>query len=311
MSGINKARGLGRGLAALIPGAAVVEDVAVAMATGRAPLTDVVTIENGPRLLHIGIEKIRPNRYQPRTEFADDKLQELSDSIKEHGLAEPILVSPSQEAGMFDLIAGERRWRAAGMAGLEKIPAVVRQVTDRARLEISLIENLQREDLNAIESGMGYRRLMDDFGLTQEQVSQAVGKSRPAVANILRLLELPEYIQDAIRAGRITEGHGRAAASVQDPQKQRELVDRIIREKLTVREAEALASASSGRAAKALRPRKAGSAELAQLEHEFQKIVGTRVKIRGSIRSGKVVLYYYSLQDLERLAAQFRRAKVA
>ncbi|HNF59535.1 MAG TPA: ParB/RepB/Spo0J family partition protein, partial [Elusimicrobiota bacterium] len=188
----------------------------------------------------IAVEKIRPNRHQPRVRFTPDSLQELADSIKIHGLAQPLLVSPSAVPGEFELVAGERRLRAARMAGLVDVPCVIRPVTDRERHELSLIENIQRENLNAIEEAESMRKLMDEAGLTQEDMAKRLGKSRSGIANKLRLLELSQMIRNALMEGLLTEGHARALLGLEGKQLQEDLAKRVVQEKLNVRDVERL-----------------------------------------------------------------------
>ncbi|MHB9155225.1 MAG: ParB/RepB/Spo0J family partition protein [Endomicrobiales bacterium] len=286
-------KALGRGLESLIP----------VSASQAAAHGDAVTT--------IPIEKIRPNRYQPRVNFNESKLKELSDSIKQHGLAQPLLVAPSAVPGEYELIAGERRWRASQMAGLKEVTVVVRSVGDKERFQLSLIENIQRENLNPIEEARGYKRLGDEFHHTQEELAQVLGKDRSVIANSVRLLNLPTEIQDAISAGMMSPGHGRILAGIEDGDKQKLLAERILREKLTVREIEKIVadwkSVLAARSGK--KKTKKQEVELVALAEELQRQLGTKVRITGKSKKGKIEIHYFSLSELERLAAYFKARK--
>ena len=254
----------------------------------------------------IAVEKIRPNRHQPRVRFTPDSLQELADSIKIHGLAQPLLVSPSAVPGEFELVAGERRLRAARMAGLVDVPCVIRPVTDRERHELSLIENIQRENLNAIEEAESMRKLMDEAGLTQEDMAKRLGKSRSGIANKLRLLELSQMIRNALMEGLLTEGHARALLGLEGKQLQEDLAKRVVQEKLNVRDVERLVAEGSA-AAERPRPAKRKNPDVRVLEEELQRHLGRRVVVdsRGKDK-GWVRLEFYSVNDLEVLTQQLR-----
>ena len=259
----------------------------------------------------LSIDKIKPNRHQPRTHFKAEALQELADSIKAHGLAQPILVSPSASPGEYELIAGERRLRAAKMAGLTEIPAVVRQVTDRQRQELALIENLQREDLNPVEEAQAVKKLMQAFSLTQEEAARVLGKSRPAVANKLRLLELPEDVRRALAEGDITEGHARALLGLDGDDGRAAIARRVLAEKLTVRDVERLvadwrSAAASGRVKAARRK----NPDVRHMEEELQRSLGRRVSVDAKGKQkGWIKLEFYSVEDLETLIRHLKRAK--
>ncbi len=259
----------------------------------------------------IPVDKIRANRYQPRVRFTPESLQELADSIQIHGLAQPLLVAPSVVPGEFELVAGERRLRASRMAGLVDVPCVIRVVTERERHELSLVENLQREDLNAIEEAESVKKLMDEAGLTQEEVAKRLGKSRSAVANKIRLLELPQMLRNALIEELLSEGHARALLGVTDRVQQEELGKRVVQEKLTVRDVEALVSAlssgpSSGRAV----PAQKKDSDVRHIEEDLQRILGRRVVInaRGKTR-GWLRLDFYSIDDLDVIVTQLRSVK--
>jgi ParB family chromosome partitioning protein len=256
---------------------------------------------NESTVAKIPIEKIRPNRFQPRTRFTSDSLQELADSIKIHGVAQPLLVAPSAVPGEYELVAGERRLRAARMAGLVDIPCVVRAVTERERHELSLVENLQREDLNPVEEAESIHRLMEEAGLTQEEVARRLGKSRSAVANKLRLLDLPQMLRNALMEGLLTEGHARALLGITDRTRQEELGKRVVQAKLTVRDVERLVADWAGALREGrVRPTPRKNPDVRRLEEELQALLGRRTVIQGRGKSkGWLKLEFYSIDDLD------------
>ncbi|MDQ3880136.1 MAG: ParB/RepB/Spo0J family partition protein [Chloroflexota bacterium] len=274
-----KSHGLGRGLDALIP-----------------PVGSAGSVE-------LPIERVARNPRQPRRRFDDESLAELTESIKAHGVLQPILVRPVADA--YQVIAGERRLRAARNAGLTKIPALVRDASGSDQLEIALIENLQRADLNPVEEAEAYRELVDRFGLSQEMVAQRVGKSRVAVTNALRLLELAPEVRDAIAMGRISEGHGRALVSLGSTALQRELLMTIVRRQLSVRQTEELVrrrrSRGDGKVAVRI------SDDLAALEDSLRKLLATRVSVARSRKGGRVVIEFYSDEELDRVYSVIER----
>ena len=277
-------KALGRGLGSLIPGAE--------RGASRG---------NQEQGIKIPVDKISPNRNQPREKFDETKLRELSESIQKHGMIEPILVTQSKEPGEYEIIAGERRFRACKMAGLKEVWAVVRNTPEDKRFQLALIENIQRENLNPIEEAKAYKKLMDEFDHTQEELSKLVAKDRTVIANTLRLLNLPEDIQDSISDGLISPGHGRMLAGIPDEEKQKHLAEKIIREKLTVREIEKLISDwKKGRMTGSKKVKKA-EPELKFLAEELQRKLGTKVHISGSSKKGKIGVSYYSLDELERI----------
>lgn len=286
---------LGRGLDFLITRttAALSPQPAAPVAPREAP---------GPRILPF--DAISPNPFQPRKEFEPGALSELEGSIREHGVLQPIVVRPA--GASFQLVAGERRLRAARNVGLPGIPAVIRSVTDGQMLALALVENIQREALNPIETGRAYRDLLSTPGLTQEDVARLVGKSRVSVANTLRLLDLPQDLQDHVSRGTLTAGHGRALLMCKDTVAMAGLARRIVDEGLSVREAEALAGeAGAGEPTPTLitpPEKKERSSHLAELEDRLRTSLGSRVAIKpGRGKRGKIVLYYASLEDFDRL----------
>jgi ParB family chromosome partitioning protein len=249
-------------------------------------------------VLRIDINAIDPNKEQPRTRFDEEKIQRLAESIRQHGLVQPILVNP-HGAERYLLVAGERRWRAARIAGLTRIPAIVKRFSDQEVLEIALVENLQRENLNPMEEAEGIRQLMERFGLTQEKVAERLGKSRPAVANALRLMTLPEDIQEMVREGKLSPGHARAIMAIQDPEAQRAAAQRIAAKGLSVREAEAMTKKPLKK--KESRDEEPKSPYLVDLEDQLCERLGTRVNIQHGDKKGVIQIEYYTDQDLERI----------
>ncbi len=275
-----KKKGLGKGLGAL--------------------LTDENSSIDSDSITELKIMDIEPNREQPRKNFDDESLIELADSIKQNGVITPILVQES-ENGYYSIIAGERRWRAAKKAGLKTIPAIVKNYDELKLYEISLIENLQRQDLSPVEEAMGYKKLMDDHNLTQEEVSIKVSKSRSSVANSLRLLNLPEKVLNALEEGKISVGHAKVLLSVDDVKKQEVLCDLICENNLSVRELENEVK----KLQKEPKPEKKVdlNVKLAfeNAEKEISGVLGTKVKILNKNNKGKIQIEYYSAGDLERI----------
>jgi len=253
-------------------------------------------------LLYCGIEEIIPNRSQPRKHFDESKLQELAESIKEKGILEPLIVRRTDQG--YELIVGERRWRAAQKAGLKEVPVVVKEAERREALEISLIENLQREDLNPIEAAEAFKHLTEEFNISQEELSKRIGKDRTTIANTLRLLKLPIEIRNQLLQNRITSGHARAILSLESKEKQKELCALIIKKGLSVREAEALAKRWSEKPKKTTTPAKRRGdleSQLSSLQDSLRKYLGTKVQITQKGKKGKIEIEYYSHQELERI----------
>ncbi len=253
-------------------------------------------------LLYCGIEEIIPNRSQPRKHFDEAKLQELAESIKEKGILEPLIVRRVDQG--YELIVGERRWRAAQKAGLKEVPVVVKEAQGREVLEISLIENLQREDLNPIEAAEAFKHLIEAFNISQEDLSKRIGKDRTTITNTLRLLKLPLEVRNQLLQNRITSGHARALLSLENKEKQKELCALIIKKGLSVREAEAIAKRWSEKPKKSIPPmKKHGDLEsqLSSLQDSMRKYLGTKVHITQKGKKGKIEIEYYSFEDLERI----------
>jgi len=252
-------------------------------------------------IISIPLNKIKPNRFQPRKRFNEEKLKELAQSIKKHGLAQPILVSSGIVPGEYEIIAGERRFRASKIAGKTDIKAIVKQNTDDIfKMDMALIENLQREDLNPIEEAQAFKRLIEEFHHTHEEIADKISKERSVITNALRLLNLPTDIQDLLAEGKISAGHGKMLAGLEDESQIREMVDRILNDKLPVRALEQLVK----KIKTAKTNKKPQEIELVNFQEEMQRKFGTKVKIIGNNKKGKIEIHYFSLQDLERIFEQ-------
>ena len=281
-------RGLGRGLGALLG-----EDVVAEASQPTEPAQPQAPVD-AVRMLPIG--QIDPNREQPRRSFDEEALKELAASIRAVGVLQPIIVAPSGDR--FTIIAGERRYRASRLAELDEIPAIVRDWDSQKRLEAALIENLQRDDLNPVEEAMGVRRLMDEAGLTQEKAAERLGKSRPAVANLLRLLTLPDSVKQMLAEGKLSAGHARALVTV-EPRRQVQLANLTVQQGWSVRQLERIcAQPVKADAPKARRPR---DAQIGELENMARELFGTRVRLEGTTDSGRITLFYYNSDDLQRI----------
>ncbi|RLD18373.1 MAG: chromosome partitioning protein ParB [Caldiserica bacterium] len=253
-------------------------------------------------IVFIPVDRIKFSPHQVRKKFDEKLIKELSDSIKEKGIIQPVVVERKDD--FFELIAGERRVRAAKLAGMKEIPAVVKQsLSEREKAEISLIENLQRENLNPYEVALGLKKLIDEFGLTQDEVARRVGKSRSSVANFLRILTYPEYIVEVLKSGEITEGHARALMMIKDERLRRYVLRRIIKEKLSVREVEEIGRSSVKEKGKR---RKKEDIFLKDIEKKLQKKFGTKVEIKGNYKRGKIVFHYFSEEELNRILEFFK-----
>lgn len=265
--------------------------------------------ENESLVTSNGVQKIKlsliePNKNQPRKTFDKSKIEVLAQSIKEHGIIQPLVVVKNGD--MYSIVAGERRWRAAKAAGITEVPVVVRDYTPRELMEIALIENIQREDLNPIEEALGYKTLMDDFGLTQDELSQRIGKSRSAVANTLRLLALDSKIQKMLISGELSPGHARAVLSVENEKLRYELAQTIVKENLNVRQAEAAAKRlNSAKKPTKVKKKTPYDIELDNVMSRLSEQLGTKVKISGSAKKGKIEIEYYGNEDLDRLLSIF------
>jgi len=274
--------GLGKGLGALIPG-------------------DEEPTENG--LTQVAVERITPNPSQPRTEFDPAELESLAESIRVHGVLQPLVLTTSPGSENYTLIAGERRWRAAQMAGLSFVPAIVRPVGEQERLEIALVENIQRTNLGPLELAEAYHRLQEEFSLQHDEIAARVGKSRSTITNTLRLLDLCDEVKQALRDGKISEGHARALLGLNHPQAQRAALETVINLEMSVRRAEELVRMLNGerpvRRAKAERP-----AEISAIEDRLRGYLGTRVALRHGKKGGSLTIYYFSDEELEALMSR-------
>ena len=267
-----------------------------------SPLTSNQKNDVVEKIENICIDKIKPNRHQPRTIFNEEKLQELAESIKENGLIEPIVVVRSVVPGEYELIAGERRLRASKLAGLTEIRAIIQEgASDKDKLDLALIENIQREDLNPIEEAKAYKKYSEEYKYTQEQIAKIVKKNRSVIANTIRLLNLPENIQNMIIEGKISSGHGRMLASITDENKIQELVNQILNEGLTVRDIENKVSQEKGKITKFV-VTKQQDAEILNLIDELQRVYGTKISISGNGKKGKIIFNYSNLEELERIS---------
>lgn len=257
------------------------------------------------RVLYIDINDIKPNKDQPRKTFNEEKLKDLANSIKENGVIQPLIIRKAQNG--YELVAGERRWRAARIAEIKKVPCIIRDFDEKQNMIVAIIENMQRENLDPIEEALGLNEMIKRFEFTQEQVSNALGKSRAYIANSLRLLKLPEKIQNMIIEGRISAAHGRTIITIKDENKQIEVCDKIIRNGLSVRAAERLTEKIKDDARPERKKRKPGvNAEIAAVEDELRKIFGTKVNINGKASTGKIEIEYYSIDELNRLIDMLR-----
>jgi ParB family transcriptional regulator, chromosome partitioning protein len=281
-------KALGKGIEALIP------DLDEGLSKG----------EDSNGSLNLLIDEVFPNHLQPRKNFDDEKFNELERSIREHGVLQPVIVQKGVNG--YELIVGERRWRASKKAGLKKIPAVVREVTDLESLELALIENLNRQDLNPIEEADGYERLAKDFGLTQEKIAKRMGKSRESVTNAMRLLKLPRQVQQDMISGILTMGHGRALLGLKSEQEILFLRKKIVDQSLNVRETEIQVNVLKHKSDEPKRSEKANKdIFIRNLQTELERKLGTKVEIATNQKGGKVVIKYYSNDDLERIIKMF------
>lgn len=272
---------LGKGLGALIS------------SSPKQKLEANSDVGNQERIWHIPVTSIVASSQQPRQNFNTIDLEELSNSIKEHGILQPLLVTERTDGG-YELVAGERRWRAAQMAGLATVPAMIKKLADQQRMEIALIENIQRENLSPIEEAFAYQRLMEEFNLTQQQVSEKVGKSRSAVANFIRLLQLPEEVKAALADKRISMGQARALLSLDTPAKQIDMLSSMLGQRITVRELEReVSKQSSGKSHR--------DPNLSYLEDQLRATLGTKVSITKKGEKGSIIIDFYSAEEFNRL----------
>lgn len=283
--------GLGKGLEALFP-----SNVDVSALSGN------VSRETTEKIVEIKINEIEPDINQPRKNFDDEKLNELAESIKEHGVIQPIIVTKKDD--YYKIIAGERRWRASKKVGLKTIPVIIRDYDEKKAREVSLIENIQRQELNALETAKALKELMEEHNLTQDQLSKTLGKSRSSIANTLRILNLDERVQNLVEKGKISEGHARTLVSIQSPQKQYKLAMDIINLDLSVREAETMAKEEKTTPVIKTKTKKNSKLETIykDVENRLKKKLGTKVSFKPVTKSkGKIVIEYYSSDELDRI----------
>lgn len=279
--------GLGRGLDALIPGDEQQGENASARKANQG-------------VMQVPIEQIQPNPQQPRSNLEPEALNELADSIREHGIIQPIIVSAGADVDQFILVAGERRWRAAQIAGLTMVPVIERKVTEQGQLELALIENVQRADLSPLETAEAYQQLAANFNLTHEQIAERVGKSRTSVTNTMRLLNLPEPLRMALADAKISEGHARALLGLPSAQAQRAALNTVLNLSLNVRQTEALVKKMSGERPES-KPKPQPSPEVRELETRLRNHFGTKVNLNNGKKGGSLVIYYYSDEELNTL----------
>ena len=304
MAARKKATGLGRGLDALFGDVEVkstkqtTKKTAQKAAGTKAKAADKEETTEGNGLRYIDINDIKPNANQPRKSFDEDKLEELAESIDRHGMIQPVVLRSARQG--YEIVAGERRWRAARMVGLKEIPCIVKELTDEENMLLAIIENMQREDLNPIEEAEGLKQMIDTYGLTQEQVSRGVGKSRPYITNSLRLLKLPEKIRYLTADGSLSVGHARALASIKDEKVQQNLAERAVKDGLSVRQMEKLAQDSRDRE-KTRKKRTSKSADEKRVETELREALGTKVTLNRKGAKGKIEIEFYNGDEMERL----------
>ncbi len=281
-------RGLGKGLEALIPGGV---DSESSQATQQ----------------YIPIQQIIPNPSQPRQEMGEESLQELADSIREHGILQPLILTKEAQDDHYVLIAGERRLRAAKLAGLASVPAIVRQASDLERLELALTENIQRENLNALESAEAYQKLNDEFGLSHDEIASRVGKSRTTITNTIRLLKLPELARRAIRSGKISEGHGRSLLGLASEKAMLSALQTVLSHDLNVRQTEELIRKLSGEKPEKSEKRSSINPEVKDMENRLRSILGTKVTLKHGRKGGTLLIHFYSDEELDTLIERFEQ----
>ncbi|PKN87896.1 MAG: stage 0 sporulation protein J [Chloroflexi bacterium HGW-Chloroflexi-8] len=282
-----KRTGLGKGLEALIP----------------VNISGIQSISLSS-VLEIPVNEILPNPHQPRTEMNPDELQDLAESIREHGIIQPLIISPGNKENEYFLIAGERRLRAAKIVGLKQVPAILRNVSDQGQLELALIENVQRTDLSPLETAEAYRQLSDDFNLSHEEIAKRVGKSRVTITNSIRLLKLPDSVRNALASGIISEGHARALLALTSPQAQLAVLETILKFDYSVRQTEELVRKYGGERSK--KSEKAPiEPEISALEERIRNQIGMRVNLDHHGNKGKIIIHYYSNEELNQFIDRF------
>jgi ParB family chromosome partitioning protein len=292
---VQKNRGLGRGLEELFS-AVEINTSDVSNESDEQKSEEKL---NKNSILYLDINEIKPNNNQPRKRFDDEKIDELAASIETYGVIQPIVLRKSDIG--YEIVAGERRWRAARKANLKKIPCILKELTEEENMVISIIENMQREDLNPIEEAEALQQMIEKFGLSQEQVSRSVGKSRPYITNALRLLKLPFEVRDYVQEGKLTNGHARAIAGIADETMQVAVADKAVEEGLSVREVENLAKTIGEPKLKKQKQKRIKSPDVLKVEEELKVVLGTKVNLKHSGNKGKIEIEYYNREDLERL----------
>ena len=292
-----KKGGLGKGLGALIADTNEAISIhAAEMAREDAEAAEQYNTEN--KIVFIDINNIRPNANQPRKHFNDEKIEELANSIKEHGIIQPVVVRKRDRG--YEIVAGERRWRAARKAELKELPCIIKELSDTQNMLLAIIENMQREDLNPIEEAEAINQMISTFGLTQEEVSKSVGKSRPYITNALRLLKLPEIIRDMVIDGKLSMGHARAIVGVEEEKKQIALAEKVTKQDLSVREIEKIINEEKPKG-RAVPRKRQKNADIKTVEEELKSILGTKVELIHQGKKGKIEIEYYSKDELDRL----------
>ena len=285
-----KKKGLGKGLDALFANTEInTKEITIS--------NTAENVENG--ISYININDIKPNEGQPRKTFDEEKIVELADSIQEHGLIQPIVLRKAGKG--YEIVAGERRWRACRKAGLKEVPCIIKELNDEENMLIAIIENMQREDLNPIEEAEGLNQMIVTYGLTQAEVSKSVGKSRPYITNALRLLKLPEEVREMVSSGELSSGHARAIAGVSGKAAQIKIAEKIVKEGLSVRETEKLIKEADAPAKRPAKRKAEKNADVKRVEEDLKAVLGTRVNLAQSGKKGKIEIEYYSREELERL----------
>ncbi len=298
-----KSKGLGRGLDALFGDVEIsispkVEEAAADTGTKAEASESAGEKAVGRGISYIEINDIKPNSNQPRKFFDEEKLDELAASIKEHGLIQPVVLRSVKNG--YEIVAGERRWRAARKTGLKEIPCIIKELTDEENMLLTIIENMQREDLNPIEEAEGISQMIDTYGLTQEQVSKSVGKSRPYITNSLRLLKLPDEIRKYVADGMLSSGHARAIVSAKNVTRQMEIAEAAVKNGLSVRQTEKMAREKKAAPGSKAKPRQK-NADVRRVEEDLKDVLGTKVTLSQKGKKGKIEIEFYSREDLERL----------
>ena len=293
-------RGLGKGLSSLIPGADIETPASNNYTNTNIQTKEVVKEVKINEPLMVKTRDIDPNKSQPRKNFDEEALKELADSIRQYGIVQPIVVRKNGKR--YEIIAGERRWRAARLAAVKEVPVIVKEYSEREMAEIAIIENIQREDLNPVEEAMAYKKLLEEFGLKQEEMAQRLGKNRASIADSLRLLKLDEEVLKMLEAGNITSGHAKVILSLEDAEKQREAAGIVIEKSLSVRETEKLVKALLKEKPETVKPDLADNAQYERIREKLCEKFSTKVAIkRKSSSKGKIEIEYYSFEELERI----------